>query len=46
MGGYGSGRISSVPTVEGSSSLVLNINEIMRQVRKALRSRGFRNCPP
>ena len=45
MGGYGSGRTGGVPTVEGCGSLILNINEIMRQVRKALRIKGLNTVP-
>ena len=39
-------NLAILPLRWGSSSLVLNINEIMRQVRKALRSRGFNTVPP
>src|SRR3954449_12738920 len=45
MGGYGSGRTGGIPTVEACDSLVLNINQIMRQVRKAMRIKGWNIIP-
>ena len=39
MGGYGSGRHSGQPTVEGCRSLVLDINRLIRPVADALHGR-------
>ncbi len=39
MGGFGSGRHGGRTTVEGCRSLVLDINQVMRPVAKALRGR-------
>jgi hypothetical protein len=41
MGGLGSGRTRSVPTIESRGSLVLDVNTIMRAVHQALRSQGL-----
>jgi hypothetical protein len=46
MGGFGSGRISNKPSVEGAGTLILDVNIIVGWVRKALRSAGHDKLMP
>ena len=45
MGGIGSGRYGGQATVEGCSSLVLDVDEITRPFRRAMRKLGISKIP-
>jgi hypothetical protein len=45
MGGYGSGRPAIRPTVEGTASLVLDVNRLMAPVTRAPRQHGMAGIP-
>ncbi len=45
MGGYGSGRPATHPTIEGTASLVLDVNRLMAPVPRALCRQGMAGIP-
>jgi hypothetical protein len=45
MGGFGSGRYGGPATVEGCGSLVLDVDNITRPIRQAMRKLGFSAIP-
>ena len=45
MGGYGSGRPATSPTIEGTASLALDVNRVMAPVMRALRRHGMAGVP-
>ena len=46
MGGFGSGRLRTKRTVEECDCLVVNVNDVIRWVRRALREHGYHSLPP
>jgi hypothetical protein len=46
MGGFGSGRTTNRPSVEGSGALILDVNVIVGWVRNAQRSAGYGKLIP
>ena len=45
MGGYGSGRPATSPTIEGTASLALDVNRVMAPMMRALRRHGMAGVP-